>query len=129
MIGHLAYVAMIWQHSWSTVLPIFPSFSKQSFLFILPEKNWYCPELHKINNGYCRCEDEQSNSLDQCQPYYRGIQVQCFCNSGYKLQGSALLTCTGLGPHDEGAWDHEVPYCLRGEFSFLYLDVSHCNIL
>ncbi|XP_025103387.1 sushi, von Willebrand factor type A, EGF and pentraxin domain-containing protein 1-like isoform X1 [Pomacea canaliculata] len=89
---------------WSKVAPVcLPS----------TEKNWYCPELHKINNGYCRCEDEQSNSLDQCQPYYRGIQVQCFCNSGYKLQGSALLTCTGLGPHDEGAWDHEVPYCLR----------------
>lgn len=85
------------------------------------EPNWYCPQLRQISNGYCKCEGAQSSSLDLCRPFYRGIQVRCVCDRGYKLMGASLLTCElfQLGRESawdhKGSWDHEPPYCQEEE--------------
>lgn len=95
---------------WSKVPPM---------CLVSTEKTWYCPQLNKMNNGFCKCEGEQSNSLDLCKPYYRGIRVRCECDRGYKLMGASLLTCTRLSVNEEGAWDHETPYCMEEDLDDL----------
>ncbi|KAK7480333.1 hypothetical protein BaRGS_00028380 [Batillaria attramentaria] len=90
----------------------FPSWSKVAPMCLLEtEPNFYCTQLSTINNGYCKCEGEENNSLDMCKPFYRSIQVRCICDRGYKLMGESLLTCAQFGEREKGAWDHEMPYC------------------
>ncbi|KAK7103870.1 sushi domain-containing protein 4-like isoform X2 [Littorina saxatilis] len=81
------------------------------------EKVVFCRDigLSKIDNGYCKCERSESNSLEKCEPFYLTTQVRCQCDQGYKLMGSSLLTCTSmpLARSDYGTWSHEPPYCIR----------------
>lgn len=83
------------------------------------EKIYFCHNigLDKIDHGYCKCERSDSNSLEKCEPFFRGTQVRCGCDSGYKLMGSSLLTCTSLPleRNEYGTWNHEPPYCIRDD--------------
>lgn len=86
---------------------------------LFSEKTYFCRNigLDKIDHGYCKCERSDSNSLEKCEPFFRGTQVRCGCDTGFKLMGSSLLTCTSLPVErsEYGTWNHEPPYCIRGK--------------
>ncbi|ESO83001.1 hypothetical protein LOTGIDRAFT_169832 [Lottia gigantea] len=88
---------------WSKVPP---------FCIVDTEPVWYCPELEKIDNGLCKCDEEDSNNLMFCKPYERGVKIQCMCNKGYTLAGMSVLTCTRDQHRQRGIWDADIPYCL-----------------
>ena len=69
--------------------------SKNTVHFASTEKIFYCHNigLDKIDHGRCKCERSDSNSLEKCDPFHRGTQVRCSCDSGFRLMGSSLLTC------------------------------------
>ncbi|XP_076441635.1 uncharacterized protein LOC143280820 [Babylonia areolata] len=95
---------------WSKIPPI---------CVIQSEKNYFCRNngLDKLDNGFCKCERSDSNDLEKCEPFFRGTQVRCACDRGYKLMGSSLLTCTTLPVvrSEYGTWDHEPPYCITDD--------------
>ncbi|XP_050404551.1 complement receptor type 1 isoform X2 [Patella vulgata] len=89
-------------HLWSKVPPI---------CVYTNEPNWYCPTLRHIEHGVCKCaEENSSNNLELCEPFERGVEIQCMCDKGYTLVGASHLKCTQN--NNKGVWDEDVPYCL-----------------
>ncbi|XP_071078834.1 sushi domain-containing protein 4-like isoform X1 [Haliotis cracherodii] len=77
------------------------------------ETSFYCQNMRNINYGHCKCHQETNTDLQLCQPFYRGVEVECGCNTGYHLEGASLLTCVQSTSNPMiGTWDHEMPYCV-----------------
>ncbi|XP_046343605.1 sushi, von Willebrand factor type A, EGF and pentraxin domain-containing protein 1-like isoform X3 [Haliotis rufescens] len=77
------------------------------------ETSFYCQNMRNINYGHCKCHQETNTDLQLCQPFYRGVEVECGCKTGYHLEGASLLTCVQSTSNPMiGTWDHEMPYCV-----------------
>ena len=57
-------------------------------------------------------------------PFYPGRNVRFGCNSGYKLKGTEVLTCT-YGTHGV-QWDADTPKCTR-KFQSLFMHAAICR--
>lgn len=68
----------------------------------------YCEPIPPVPNGNCQCNP--SRDLNFCEPFFPTMEVVCTCNSGYKLVGNVVLTCT-----DKGQWNSDVPTCVKGD--------------